>query len=291
MRLIPSELQSRLDAGVTTLAHVWRVTRADGAVFGFTDHDAPLTFMGVPCAPESALIGGVLEKSVGLAIDNASIGGALNADAIAEEELARGLWDGARADLYKVDWTAPALFVHLFAGRFGQAQRGASGFEIELRGLQAPLNKPVGRVFSRFCDADVGDARCGADLTAGLYRGNGVVTEALSTRAFSASGLGAYANGWFARGVVIWDEGGTSEVAAHRTSADGAVLELVEPPGFALASGQTFAVTAGCDKRLATCHAKFANLVNFRGFPHMPGNDAVQAGPAESGNDGGSRLQ
>ncbi len=291
MRAIPSGLQTRLDAGVTTLAHVWRVTRADSAVFGFTDHDAPLVFLGVPCAPESALIGGVLEKSVGLAVDNASVGGALDGNAISEEDLARGVWDGARVDLYKVDWSAPELYVHLFAGRFGEARRGAQGFEIELRGLQASLNKSVGRVFSRFCDADVGDARCGVDLSSSAYRGDGVVIEAISARAFRASGLDAYDDGWFARGRIVWDEGGASEVSAHRARGDGAIIELVEPPGFGLAPGQTFTITAGCDKRFATCQAKFANGLNFRGFPHMPGNDAVQAGPAESGNDGGSRQQ
>ena len=46
-----------------------------------------------------------------------------------------------------------------------------------------------------------------------------------------------------------------------------------------IAAGDTFAVTAGCDKQFATCRAKFANAVNFRGFPHMPGNDFVAAYP------------
>ena len=41
--------------------------------------------------------------------------------------------------------------------------------------------------------------------------------------------------------------------------------------------GDTFTVTAGCDKQFATCQAKFANAVNFRGFPHMPGNDFITA--------------
>jgi hypothetical protein len=42
-------------------------------------------------------------------------------------------------------------------------------------------------------------------------------------------------------------------------------------------AGDAFTVTAGCDKHFATCQAKFANAVNFRGFPHMPGNDFVTA--------------
>ena len=56
-----------------------------------------------------------------------------------------------------------------------------------------------------------------------------------------------------------------------------------------IAPGDTFSVTAGCDKQFATCKSKFANGLNFRGFPFMPGNDAVLAGPALP-LDGGSRY-
>ena len=47
---------------------------------------------------------------------------------------------------------------------------------------------------------------------------------------------------------------------------------------------------AGCDKAFATCRDRFANTLNFRGFPYMIGNDVLQAGPAgETRRDGGSR--
>ena len=31
----------------------------------------------------------------------------------------------------------------------------------------------------------------------------------------------------------------------------------------------------GCDRRLTTCSERFGNVANFRGFPHIPGNDFV----------------
>lgn len=287
MRAIPSELTTRLVGGVTTLAHVWRLTRADGAVFAFTDHDQPLLFDGVACEPVTGLAAGVVEKSLGLGADSASVSGVLESSAVTEADLARGLWDGARVDLYRVDWSDASLFVHLFAGRIGEVRRGAAAFEAELRGLQAALNAPVGRVFSRHCDADLGDARCGVDLEDPEYRGEGVVADVLSARTFLAEGLDAFADGWFTRGLIHWDEGGVSEIAAHR----GGVIELTDAPGAVLALGQAFAVTAGCDKRFATCRAKFGNTLNFRGFPHMPGNDAVQARPVVGERlDGSSRF-
>ncbi|HWA00165.1 MAG TPA: DUF2163 domain-containing protein [Caulobacterales bacterium] len=291
MRDIPEELAARLASGVTTLAHVWRITRRDAAVFAFTDHDRAIVFDGLICEPAIGLTAGAFEKGLGLAVDSASVSGALSSAAITEDDLARGLWDGARVELYRVDWSAPELFVHLFAGRIGEAKRGVAAFEAELRGLQAPLNVAVGRVFSRFCDADLGDARCGVDLADPLLTGAGVVTDVLNASAFLASGLEALADGWFARGRVQWSAGGQSEVAAHRNESGGAVIELLDVPGAALAVGAAFTITAGCDKSFATCRAKFANTLNFRGFPHMPGNDAMQAGPvAGAPLDGGSRF-
>ena len=57
-----------------------------------------------------------------------------------------------------------------------------------------------------------------------------------------------------------------------------------------IAVGDAFTVTAGCDKAFSTCHDRFANAVNFRGFPHIPGNDFVISYPVqgEPGHDGSS---
>lgn len=290
MREISESLAAKLSSGVTTLCHVWRVSRRDGEVLAFTDHDCPLSFGGMIAEPVQGLSVGVIEKGVGLGVDTASIEGGLSSDAISEQDLARGLWDGARVDIYRVDWSVPEDHVHLFSGRVGEVKRGAQAFEAELRGLQAVLNVPVGRVFSRFCDADLGDARCGVDINTATLRGEGVVTELLGSHAFKASGLEDYVDQWFARGRVVWDSGVESEIAAHRAEGPEATFEMLDATPMTI--GATFTVYAGCDKRLATCGAKFANVANFRGFPHMPGNDAIQSGPRGGDRlDGSSRLK
>jgi uncharacterized phage protein (TIGR02218 family) len=291
MRTIPEPLAAKLASGVTTLAHVWRIVRRDGVEFAFTDHDRPLVFDALTAAPLSGVSGGVIEKSVGLAADSASVAGALNSEAITEADLGRGLWDGARVDIYRVDWSDPALRIHLFAGRIGEVRRGVQAFEAELRGLQAPLNVPVGRVFSRFCDADLGDARCGKNIENPAFRAGGVVTEVLGSHAFRAGGLDAFADQWFARGRIVWEGGVQTEIASHRAEGAAALIEVLDHPGAALAEDAAFTIYAGCDKRLATCRAMFDNVINFRGFPHMPGNDALRSGPGAGDKlDGSSRL-
>ena len=63
----------------------------------------------------------------------------------------------------------------------------------------------------------------------------------------------------------------------------------MEPIPADVAPGDMLRIEAGCDKRAATCRLKFGNFVNFRGFPHIPGEDWLMAVPRSDGvNDGGS---
>ncbi|MBY0422096.1 MAG: phage BR0599 family protein, partial [Parvularculaceae bacterium] len=61
-------------------------------------------------------------------------------------------------------------------------------------------------------------------------------------------------------------------------------------PGRPAAVGDAFTLQPGCDKSFATCRDRFANAVNFRGFPLMPGDDAALAYPLRGeALDGGKR--
>ena len=73
------------------------------------------------------------------------------------------------------------------------------------------------------------------------------------------------------------NDGQAMEVKRHALSGSTATLELWQQVPAVPFTADTFTVTAGCDKHIATCRSKFANAVNFRGFPHMPGNDFVTA--------------
>ncbi|KAA8607939.1 hypothetical protein AL037_18020, partial [Salipiger aestuarii] len=79
-----------------------------------------------------------------------------------------------------------------------------------------------------------------------------------------------------------------TEVLGHDVTDGVAVLTLLEPPVRAIAGGDAFTICAGCDKRIETCGAKFANTANFRGFPHIPGQDAVlRYATKDGGHEGG----
>ena len=293
MKTIPTGLAAHLASGATTLATCWKLTRADGATMGFTDHDRDIAFGGTTYEAAGGFTASALEHSSGLAVDNLDVAGALSSARIEEGDLAAGLYDDAEVEIWRVNWQAPAERVLLRKGNIGEVTRGRGSFTAELRGLAHRLNQPTGRIFQYGCDADLGDARCGVDLASGAFRGEGAVTSAGDDRVLIASGLGGFAAGWFERGKLVFtsgaNEGAAMEVKAHALAPEGARLELWRRMARPVEAGDTFAVTAGCDKQFATCRAKFANGINFRGFPHMPGNDFVVARAGDGPNDGGRR--
>jgi len=161
MRLIESEFAARLASGATTTCLCWRLARKDGFVLAATEHDRALAVDGVTYLPGGALSAGAFTQGAGLAPGQAAAGGVLADEAITEADLAAGLWDGARVDVLRVDWERPDLFLTVWSGRLIEVTRGPGGFEAELVSRKADLERPVGRVYARACDAVLGDERCG----------------------------------------------------------------------------------------------------------------------------------
>lgn len=291
---IPAALQAKLDAGATTLAWCWVLTRTDGHVAGFTDHDRPLVLAGVNCEPAAGFSAGAARVETGSSPARAAVFGALNSDQINDADLDNGVWDGAQVALYRVDWSEPALFFKAFTGAIGAVSRTSFGFEAEVSGLSAKLNARIGRAFSRRCNAELGDARCGVDLPGGGFEHAVTVSAVINAAGIRVDGAAAQSEGWFKSGALRWTSGANAgashRVRIDRTSGGGRLLELDPTPAKSPAPGDQATLTAGCDKRFETCRSKFANGLNFRGCPHMPGNDLLlrHAG-SEDIRDGSAR--
>ena len=294
MRTIPSALQDKLNSGVTTLCRCWRITRRDAVVQGFTDHDEDVVLDGLTCRAGTGLTGSEATARLGLAVGGSEISGALADDALSEADLAAGRYDAATIEIFLVDWSEPALFVLLSKGTLGEVRREGQAFIAEMRGLADRLNQESGRRYGATCSADLGDSRCTVDLTSSAFRGSGTVSQLSGTSSFFASGLAAFADGWFTAGRLQWTSGANLglavEVKSHRVGTDGVALDLWQAMPEPLSTGDSFVATAGCDKRFETCRSRFNNAINFRGFPHIPGNDFVAryAVSGEPGNTGQS---
>jgi len=294
MKTLPAGLQAHLDSGTTTLAWCWRLTRNDGQVFGFTDHDLPLTFDGTTFTPESGFAASEIRAGSDLSVDSQDAEGVLTSSTITETDILDGRWDNASVEIWRVNWADTAQRVMMRRGAIGQVRRGRVQFVAEMRSLSHVLGQTVGRTFQATCDAALGDPRCGVNLADPVFKGSGTVAGIIGDRGFNTTDLGAFADGWFAFGLVTWSSGANAgrkaEVLSHALSGTIVTVTLLEKPVRAISVGDSFTMTAGCDKSFATCQAKFANAVNFRGFPHIPGQDTIIRYAAKGDANAGTVL-
>lgn len=292
MKSFSAGMQQHLDSGTTTLAWCWRITRADGVVFGFTDHDLELSFDGTAFESEAGLIPSEVRTGSDLAVDSQDAEGVLTSDRITQTDILDGLWDNAEVEVWRVNWSNPAERILLRRGAIGEIRRGRIAFLTEVRSLAHTLGQTVGRAFQATCDAELGDGRCKINLELAAYRASGSIVDLLDERSFIASGLAGFNDQWFTAGTVTWSSGANggrrAEVMLHQKTSSLVTIRLLEEPVRPIAVGNNFVIRAGCDKRFETCTGKFSNAVNFRGFPHIPGQDAmIRYATKDGGHDGG----
>lgn len=295
MKTLPTGMQTHLDTKATTLCWCWRLTRSDGTKLGFTDHDNDLTFDSTTFEAATGFTASEVEDQLGLAVSNVDVSGALDSTKLNEDDLAAGLFDNATVELWRVNWSDVTQRILMRKGALGEVRRGELAFTAEVRGLAHELQQTKGRTFQFQCDADLGDSRCGINLELSTYKGTGTVASLDGTHIFTATGLGSYSDDWFTRGKVTWTSGNNDthsmEVKLHSNDGSTVTIELWQPMSETIAVSDTFEIRAGCDKFSDTCNTKFSNITNFRGFPHMAGNDFVTAYPNsdDTNLDGNSR--
>lgn len=279
MKKLPAPLQASLNSGVTTLCWCWRIIRRDGVTMGFTDHDRDLAFEATTFEAMAGFSASEINETVGLSVDNLEVTGALSSDRLTDADLAAGFYDDARVEIFRVDWSQPDNRVLMRTGSLGEVSRSGAVFKSEVRGLAHYLQQPKGRVYQYTCDADLGDSRCKVSTGSAANRGVGNVIEFLTPRKFLASGIGAFQNDFFTRGLLTFTSGPAVgqkiEVKAHVRNSGTVTVECWSPVREPLTNGESFEVRAGCDKTLKTCADKFSNVKNFQGFPLIPGNDFI----------------
>lgn len=291
----PQALKDHLAGGATTLARAFAVTRKDGKVLGFTDHDRDLSFDGITFRAGSGMTAKAIQQGTGLSVDNTEAFGALRSDAITEADILAGRYDGAEVRGWLVNWADVSVRALQFRGHMGEIVRSGGAFNAELRGLAEGLNQPQGLIFHARCSAVLGDGRCRFDLTQPGYAEERVVETVAGGRVFGFANFAGYEDRWFEKGrfrVLTGKAAGlVGAVKNDRIrKGTGREVELWQALGTAPAPGDMVRIEAGCDRRADTCRLKFANFDNFRGFPDIPGEDWLMSYPVGAGvNDGGSR--
>lgn len=261
---------------LAALAFCWRLERRDGVALGLTSHDRDLTVAGFPYRAAPGLVPSAIARGIGLETDAMDLQGALSSDAIREEDLRAGRWDGAALWLHLTEWTDPgALWLELMRGELGAVEQQGEKFAVELRGPHAALQAPVAPETSPGCRARLGDRACRVDLA----RHRRLVVVAAMEEDRAVIGGGGLVAGAYAFGALRWLEGANCGLTQSVIANDADDATLSDLPAFPVASGTRALLTEGCDRLIATCRDRFSNAANFRGEPYLPGSDLLTRYP------------
>jgi uncharacterized phage protein (TIGR02218 family) len=278
LRTLPGGLAARLASRATLLAVCWRLERRDGLVFRATSADVDLSVEGEVYVAAAGYVPGAIEARADLSVPGLEVSGVLDSEELLAEDLAAGRWDGATWSLYLVDAEAPGDGALLLgAGELGEVTRHASGaFSAELRGVSARLQQTIGEVLTPTCRAHFGDMRCGVDLEPLTVAGTVETVDSGEPRRIFTDTARAEASGFWDYGLVTWTSGANAgAVVEVQSSTDAGVVSLFDVVPVAIAIGDGYELTPGCDKRLETCAGRYANAARFVGEPAIPGQDAL----------------
>jgi len=278
MKVLPAALAAHYASGSTTLAHGLRIERKDGDVFAFTsaDHDALIDGVLYLAAPGLEISS--IAATAGFGVDNLELTVFPDPVLLTREGFIAGLWRGARYELFAYNWADLGMGINVLKrGWIGETKLGDIAVTVELRSLRQALQQEVGEYTSQTCRNRLGDARCKVDL-APLTSVRAVLSSA-DRYTVTLDGPAA-PNDYYGEGTLAFLDGANAGVQLKVRSHQSGVLTLATPAPFPIAAGTEVRVVAGCRKRLQDCRDRYANVLNMRAEPHIPGIDALTAYPS-----------
>lgn len=276
---LPGPQYSLLLGGVQRFATLFLIERTDGVALRFTDHNVPITFEGQVYDPAGGFNSSAEQRNANLKPRNAEFLGAITDNRITLEDLRAGRYKEARITISTVDWKYPW---HGVLDRrvywLTDLTYTEEMWEAQVESIARWFNQKVGRFYNRNCEWNLGDSRCQVDIAALTLAGS--VTGIFKQRVvFDSTASHGTAN-YYAYAELVWTGGANINLRhdVKRSATTGRLtLELATPRPIQV--GDTFTVYPGCDRRRQTCIDKFNNLVNFGGFPYVPGTDKMLTTP------------
>lgn len=263
MKSLPLVLADR----VVKPARLVVITRRDGAVMRIAEAQSAITVGGDVYTPIAGVEISAVKHTLGGDTPSMEIRGAHNPSGTAAFDTVAidiGLYSAAEVQLYIVDRNNPTVLGLLFSGTIQPVQYDVSGrVSFDVRGPSVHAGIGYIQKYAPMCRTDLFSSLCGVDKNA--YELSATVTSIINRFNFTISITPA--DNYLNSGTILTSTGVAFEIAAQTGSS----LTSFLPYNRVLAVGMTLTLWPGCDKRLATCHNKFNNTLNFQGEPHSIG--------------------
>lgn len=261
-----------LAADVTTLAICVRLRRSDGFQLGLTTHDAPIRLAGLLYQSTPGLTLSAIRSGSMDAPELGEVSGPWSDEAISANDIVRGRYDEAAADMFLVDWAAPDRTpIPLATGFVRQTEHTPTSYTLGIVSGLTKLAEVALPAYSPFCRALFTGAQCGVNMA--LWRKRDVVVavdpiEPAIVLQTAYDGV-QWRNGRIrvASGPAAAEVIGISGSMGRRIMVDWLPTQL--------SSGDQILLEPGCDKQSGTCRTVYNNFVNFRGEPNIPGEDSL----------------
>lgn len=270
---------------------LWTITQKDGTVYRYTGGDVPITVNGTTWVLGPHLQRSAISQRMGVSIDtlkvtvtardNQTINGVPFLRAVAS-----GALFGAQIALTRVFVDMGGVsrgMVGVFKGNVGDVPTATRlQAQMTVRSFLDVLNVMIpGDIFQAGCRNRLFDARC--KLNQATYTVTGVLSSDMDTtrRVITSTSAAVIAKptNWATLGTLTITSGPNAgfsrPVRLHTLGSGTATITATYPFPFQSLTGQTFSLTAGCDKTLNTCTVKFANKPNFRGEPFIPPPETI----------------
>jgi uncharacterized phage protein (TIGR02218 family) len=152
----------------------------------------------------------------------------------------------------------------------------AAAAELTCRMLTASFDRNGLRLcYTRGCPHALYDQNCQVPKSSYAVT---LPIASLSGDVIIATGFASYASGWFSNGFIEWVLlPGVMERRAIEYHSGNVIQLLGATDG--LTVGQYITAYPGCNRNTADCIGKYNNLLNYGGFPHMPGKSPFDGTP------------
>jgi len=278
-RTIAASAATALASGKSKLTRCLRLDLRDDTSLGFTSLDVDIELnLGDSPGTVTYLSGtGILPSdislSVGLEADNIEVSGPIGA-VVSRAAILGGRYDRARAYVFDYDFGSSPSIIRLLFGKVTQARIEAGEFVLEIRSASDAFNQTIGRVFGPMCTHELGDAKCTAVVATYAAEVASVTDDLTFDVTWTDSPAPTVSD--LVNGKVEFTSGdllGTLPIEIWGFS--GSTITLYSPTAELPQVGDTLTVSDGCDKTRATCRDRFANMLNFGGWPDSPGTANV----------------
>ncbi len=265
----------------TSLATCWRVSRNDGSVQGFTNHDQDIVIGGLTYKANTGFTATAFEQDNTLAVRNLDIESVLDDEGISESDLAGGEYDFATVEIFLTRWDNPPSSLSLDPPEHILMVKGVTGeismtnlrYRAEIRSFSQLLQQRISTLTTKECRAVFGDSKCTKDLS-GLTD-NIEITSVTSKRQFTVNT--GRADGFYNLGQITFTSGDNNGNQAMVLDLTGGVIQLFESMPYTPQIGDTLTAVAGCAKTIDACKG-YSNILNYQGEPFIPGEDKLLAG-------------